>query len=284
MNRCVWANEMDRFACEIYRTHWDDGTLRRGDIRDVLSEPDFVINGAVDVVCGGDPCPVRSVARSNRPCKHPDLSGHFLAVAGRLRPQWVVRENVCAPDVINFAAGLELLGYGVAAVALDARDFTGQSRRRQFCIGCPPELRASFERSVSVAEDGRGFAASGGEEETPITACLTAHHNRVAEEDTFCYEPGRGLRVLDPVEHESLQGFPRGWTAGLSRSRRRILLGNAVNVLVAKWLAERITETIGREFTFAELFAGIGGFRLGFETAKPLGLRRNVSPDRMRFR
>gem|GEM_PF-3228965 len=27
-------------------------------------------------------------------------------------------------------------------------------------------------------------------------------------------------------------------------------------------------ETIGGEFTFAELFAGIGGFRLGFETAK----------------
>ncbi len=40
-----------------------------------------------------------------------------------------------------------------------------------------------------------------------------------------------------------------------------------MNVLVAKWLAERIMETIGAEFTFAELFAGIGGFRLGFEQA-----------------
>lgn len=73
--------------------------------------------------------------------------------------------------------------------------------------------------------------------------------------------------MLDPTECESLQGFPRGWTAGLSRSRRRILLGNAVNVPVARWLAERIMETIGEEFTFVELFAGIGGFRLGFESA-----------------
>lgn len=40
-----------------------------------------------------------------------------------------------------------------------------------------------------------------------------------------------------------------------------------MNTLVARWLAERIMETIGGEFTFAELFAGIGGFRLGFEQA-----------------
>lgn len=267
MNRCVWANEIDNFACEIYRRHWNDGTLRQGDIRDVLSELDSKVGGTIDVVCGGDPCPARSLARGNRPSKHPDLSGYFLAVVSRLRPSWVVRENVCAPDIVNFAAGLELLGYGVAAVALDARDFTSQSRRRQFCIGCPSELRAGFERSISDAADGYGFAASRVEEETPIAACLTAHPNRVAAEDTYCYEPGRGLRMLDPTECESLQGFPRGWTSGLSRSRRRILVGNAVNVMVARWLAERIMEVTGREFTFVELFAGIGGFRLGFEMA-----------------
>jgi hypothetical protein len=31
-------------------------------------------------------------------------------------------------------------------------------------------------------------------------------------------------------EAEALQGFPRGWTAGLSRTRRRRMVGNAVNV------------------------------------------------------
>lgn len=41
-----------------------------------------------------------------------------------------------------------------------------------------------------------------------------------------------------------------------------------MNTLVARWLAERIMEVIGREFMFAELFAGIGGFRLGFESAE----------------
>lgn len=42
-----------------------------------------------DVIAGGDPCPIRSRARSNCASRHPDLSGYFLALVGRLRPRWV---------------------------------------------------------------------------------------------------------------------------------------------------------------------------------------------------
>jgi site-specific DNA-cytosine methylase len=195
---------------------------------------------AVDVLVGGDPCPTRSRARAHRPSVHPDLAGWFLAVAGRLRPQWVVRENVPAPDAVDFALGLAALGYGVVAFALDARDFTAQSRRRDFIVGCPPAIRAGFAGAVSDACDGRGFAASSPEEEAPVAACLTAHPARMAAEDSYVYEPGRGLRLLDTGEAEALQGFPRDWTAGFSRSRRRRMVGNAVNVGCAQWIAERI--------------------------------------------
>jgi DNA (cytosine-5)-methyltransferase 1 len=197
---------------------------------------------APDVLVGGDPCPSRSRARANRPAVHPDLSGWFLAVAGRLRPRWVVRENVPAPDAVDFALGLAALGYGVVAFGLDARDFTAQSRRREFLVGCPPADRADFARAVFDASDGHGFAASSPEEEAPVAACLTAHPMRLAAEDTYVYEPGRGLRVLDSSEEAALQGFPRGWTAGLPRGRRRRMAGNAVNVRCAQWIAERIAE------------------------------------------
>lgn len=196
-----------------------------------------------DVLAGGDPCPVRSLARGDRPSKHPDLSGYFLSVAARLRPRWLVRENVPASDARDFAAVLELLGYGVVAFALDSRDFTAQSRRRQFIVGCPAGERAGFARAVSDAADGHGFVASGSEEEAPIAACLTAHPSRMAAEDSYVYEPERGaLRLLDTREAESLQGFPRGWTAGFSRSVRRRMLGNAVTVSVAQWIGHRILE------------------------------------------
>lgn len=266
MNTCLYANEIDNYACAVYRKHWNDNTLEQGDIRQILTCGGPNIGKTIDVLCGGDPCPSRSLAKGNRQSNHPDLAGYYLAVVARLRPQWVVRENVPAPDAIDFAAALELLGYGVTSIGLDARDFTGQSRRRQFIIGCPIQFRTTFERAVSDKADAFGFASSSSKEETPIAACLTAHPSRMAAEDTYCYESGYGLRRLHPDEAEVLQGFPRGWTAGLSQSRRRVLIGNAVNVQVIKWIAERLMEVIGL-FTFAELFAGIGGFRLGFELA-----------------
>ena len=71
-----------------------------------------------------------------------------------------------------------------------------------------------------------------------------------------------GVRRLTPLEEERLQGFPDGWTAcikpgdfealycngqyysqqWLSDSARYKLLGNAITVNVAEWLAERIVE------------------------------------------
>lgn len=55
-------------------------------------------------------------------------------------------------------------------------------------------------------------------------------------------EDGTRMRVrrLTPVECERLQGFPDDWTAGHSDSARFRMLGNAVAVPVARWIAERI--------------------------------------------
>lgn len=230
----AWQCEADASCRTVLERHWP----RIPQYDDVRSLPGLV--EAVDVLCGGDPCPSRSRARAHRPTVHPDLSGWFLAVAGRLGPRWVVRENVPAPDAVDFALGLAALGYGVVAFALDARDFTAQSRRREFLVGCPPDDRAGFARAVLDASDGHGFAASSPEEEAPVAACLTAHPARMAAEDSYVYEHPRGLRLLHTVEAEALQGFPRDWTAGFSRSRRRRMVGNAVNVGCARWIGERI--------------------------------------------
>lgn len=232
--RCGWQVEINAHARSILERHWPE-IPRWDDVRTFRGE-------AVDLVAGGDPCPVRSRARGDRPSKHPDLSGYFLAVVGRLRPRWVVRENVLAPDAVGFAAGLEALGYRSASLAFDSRDFTGQSRRRQFVLGCPPEIHSRFARTVFDAADDFGFVSSSDQEETPIAACLTAHGMRVAAEDTYCFEPGRGIRVLAAEEAEALQGFPRGWTAGFPERRRRSMLGNAVTVNVVEWVGRRIIE------------------------------------------
>lgn len=51
---------------------------------------------------------------------------------------------------------------------------------------------------------------------------------------------GFAIRRLTPVECERLQGFPDGWTAGVSDTQRYRCLGNAVAVPVVRAVAERL--------------------------------------------
>lgn len=51
-----------------------------------------------------------------------------------------------------------------------------------------------------------------------------------------------GVRRLTPLECERLMGFPDNWTAGHSDSRRYKMIGNAVVVNVAEWIAMRMQE------------------------------------------
>lgn len=53
---------------------------------------------------------------------------------------------------------------------------------------------------------------------------------------------GMLVRRLTPTECERLQGFPDGWTAGFSDSTRYKMLGNAVCVNVAEWIAGRLAK------------------------------------------
>jgi len=238
-----WQVENDRFAATILERHWPAVT-RFGDIREAVR----CELPAVDVVCGGDPCPIRSRARRGRASIHPDLAGYFLAVVGRVRPGWVVRENVSAPDVRDFVVGLERLGYGTVVVELNSRDFTAQNRRRQYVVGGPRSRFDVFRERLaafSVADDGRGTRPQGEEAQT-MAHCLTAHPRRLAE-DNYVLDPGLGVRSLAAEERELLQGFPAGWTKELSWSRRCILIGRAVTVPVATWLGQRMNES-GRNY------------------------------------
>lgn len=115
--------------------------------RDLLSFADEW-DGHADVFAFGDPCPKHSRARSNGESSHPDLSGYCLALVGRFRPRWVVRENVPAPTVAHFAACLEALGYGTVVVRMDSATHTGQSRQRDYIVGLyqagGPSVRGLF--------------------------------------------------------------------------------------------------------------------------------------------
>ncbi len=51
---------------------------------------------------------------------------------------------------------------------------------------------------------------------------------------------GTKIRRLTPLECERLQGFPDGWTEGVSDTQRYKCLGNAVTVNVIQSICERL--------------------------------------------
>jgi len=109
--------------------------------------------GAIDLLAGGTPCQSFSIAGKRAGLDDPrgNLTIEFARLAGRLRPLWLVWENV--PGVLSIDDGrtfgaflgmLVELGYGIAYRVLDAQHFgVPQRRRRVFVIGCAGNWRAA---------------------------------------------------------------------------------------------------------------------------------------------
>ena len=128
--------------------HGDFTTIQAGDYR------------PIDLLVGGTPCQSFSIAglRKGLDDDRGNLALEYLRLADRLRPQWLVWENV--PGVLSsnggrdfgaFLGGLVELGYGFAYRVLDAQFFgVAQRRRRVFVVGYAGDWRPAaavlFER------------------------------------------------------------------------------------------------------------------------------------------
>lgn len=252
-----WAGMETVAFCEIGRPqrqilmHYWPAVPVFHDAREVEAITKAVGERGIDVVAGGDPCPIRSRARGDRPTEHADLSGYFLALVGRLRPRWVVRENVPAPDDRDFDAALVHLGYDTAVVRVDAAPFTAQQRIRDFIVGAGEDARASFPGFCNAFEGGAGRTAPPLKTRRVISS-LTTHRTRYDPRDSFIWEAAeQRLRILDADERCAFAGFPPGWLTGVSETACAKLYGNAVVPAAA--------EVIGRAIVRAEHDEETGG-------------------------
>ena len=229
---CIGQVEIDPLCRSVLEKNWP-AVLRLADVK-TLRGNEF---GAVDVICGGDPCPCRSQARSNRRTIHPDLSGYFLSIIGRIRPSWVVRENVPAPDDVDFTAALEAIGYRAAIIGTNAEAYTAQSRQRDFIVGC---VEASWLREfieLSIFENGPNtYSTRFGTRQ--VTPALTTHRTRYDSRDCYIWD-GR-LRIPDNNERQILAGFPDEWLSGLSEATVARMCGNAVVPGIAEVIGKAI--------------------------------------------
>ncbi len=137
--RPAWFAEIDPF-CSALLAHRYPDVENLGDFTAIQD-----IRSPIDVLAGGTPCQSFSVAgrRGGLEDARGNLAIEFCRLAGRLRPRWIVWENV--PGVLSSNGGRDFgsivgalaeLGYGCAWRVLDAQ-FLGvpQRRRRVFVVG-----------------------------------------------------------------------------------------------------------------------------------------------------
>jgi DNA (cytosine-5)-methyltransferase 1 len=238
--RCVGYSEIDRFAIEIYEKHFEH--KNHGDIRDIdpAELPDF------DMLVGGFPCQSFSIAGLRKGFH--DTRGTLFFEISRLlrdiRPRLLLLENVKGltshDDGRTFRtiiSELDELGYDLEWQVLNSKNFgVPQNRERVFIVG---HLRGTPSPQVfPLQADDVGYCGE------PLP-----------EPEAFGYvrnmsdiKSGRGhpvrIRRLTPKECERLQGFPDGWTEGVSDTQRYKTLGNAVTVNVIEHIVKKILLSI----------------------------------------
>lgn len=191
-------SEIEEFPRAVLQHHYPEVPLH-GDFT-TIGEKDYE---SIDLLVGGTPCQSFSIAglRGGMADDRGNLALEFLRLAQRLRPRWIVWENVPGVlssnggrDFSSFLKGLEEIGYGFSYRILNAQYFgVPQRRRRVFVVGYLGDWRPStavlFERhSLSwnppkSREEGEGFAR--GFRVSPTANCLQTTCNDYSRADGF---------------------------------------------------------------------------------------------------
>ncbi len=305
---CVWSNDNDRYACQVYRKHF--GEVCEQDIRTV--DPSIIPEH--DLLCAGFPCQSFSIAGKRRGFE--DTRGTLFFEICRVirakRPSYLLLENV--KGLLSHDNGhtfqtiigtLDELGYDCQWDVLNSKDYgVPQNRERVFVAG---HLRGKPRPKVfPIREANQIYSETDGEYSHSIDSnyhkgwldnqqrTMIAYSSsqrkttvesriKLGEANTLATQDGGAsgmksqtlvgqlvgdrdnrdwseteihpalqanpqgnipilnrIRRLTPLECERLQGFPDGWTEGVSDTQRYKMLGNAVTVNVIEAIGKQL--------------------------------------------
>ena len=271
---CVGFSEIDKYAIQIYKkhfpTHKEYGNVTNIKWSDV---PDF------ELLCGGFPCQSFSIAgnRGGFSDTRGTLFFEIAKAAQEKQPRLLLLENV--KGLLSHDKGrtfgtilntLDELGYDLQWQVLNSKNFgVPQHRERVFIIGhlrttSRPQifpLRQSNSNLIPRDKEAKkqlantiiGKYGTGNARGTHITttdltgvtyaldACYHKGDNRPDNKSNRprILDSGK-IRRLTPTECERLQGFPDGWTEGISDTQRYKCLGNAVTVNVIEAIMKKL--------------------------------------------
>jgi DNA (cytosine-5)-methyltransferase 1 len=261
-------------AVDIYRKNFDHPVFQL-DLGSVDAS-EKIRSFHPEMIIGGPPCQDFSIAgHRDESLGRANLTMSFAEIVTRLKPRYFVMENVplVSKSSVYAKAVAEFMGsgYGLSAVTLDAsRCGVPQKRKRFFLIGGldlgPGELE---EELISGQADSQMtlfdyFGESLGFEhyfrvprtyqrrgvfsirepamtvrgvDRPVPSGYPPHVNDSAP-------LGNGIRTLTQRERSLIQTFPEDFILDIAKTNANTLIGNAVPVKLAEYVARVLKRRI----------------------------------------
>lgn len=159
--RTLWANDIDKDACDTFEERFGRDIIRRGPIEKYVR--DFSEEWKPDVLIGGPPCQGFSVAGYmdlNDP--RSELVFTYMKVLRALKPRAFILENVKALAVLDkFRPIRERLkreareaGYDAEILVVRSSEFgVSQARERMLLVGFKDQLFKEFEATLALQRE-----------------------------------------------------------------------------------------------------------------------------------
>ena len=266
-------------ALRTYRANMHDHTAYEYDLSTMHGDEPLIQAYGANVIIGGPPCQdFSSAGKRDEGGGRADLTTTFAAIVATARPQWFVMENVeRAATSRAFDAARAMFkraGYGLSETVLDAsRCGVPQVRKRLFMIGerggqdgavLPYLLRNLAAKPMTVHDyfgeridlnhyyrHPRSYARRGVfsiDEPSPtirgvnrpIPPLYKPHPGDTAP-------PSSNLRPLTTQERAMIQTFPPHWVWNGTKADVEQMIGNAVPVKLAEYVARCLVDYMERK-------------------------------------
>ena len=264
-------------AVNVYRDNFTSHSIYQMDLSDVDAAVRHITPFAPDMIIGGPPCQDFSHAGKRHEGKRASLTEAYAKIVRQISPEWFVMENVdraqkseaykCARQIFKDS------GYGLTEHVYDASLCGAPQKRKRFiCIGRkgaednfldsiisekeskkPMTMRDYFGNELGIDYyyrhprnySRRGFFSMDEPSPTirgvnrPVPQGYVRHPN-----DPECI---KGLRPLSTRERAQVQTFPKDFNLNGSKTDLEQIIGNAVPVRLAEFVANRIVDYRGME-------------------------------------
>jgi DNA (cytosine-5)-methyltransferase 1 len=279
-NTCIGYSEINKYAIQIYENHFK-GTKNYGDATRIIPEeiPDFGLL-AFGWPCTDNS--IAGKRKGQTVNTRSGLLSQAVRVLRTKKPNYFIAENVPGLFSVaggrDFYKTIKMFtdsGYDCQWQVLNTRWFLPQNRKRIFFVGhlrgtCRPKVFPIGEDDLTIKkENGRrqrgAWSTQVGTKKNRISSqtyivetpqrhplrFLGRNQKNIQGDYSFTIDAsktsgikmGERVRYLTPTECERLQGFPDGWTEGISDTQRYKCLGNAVTVNVIQAIVEKIITT-----------------------------------------